>query len=1298
MAVDDAPQPPALGRLDDPTPHARLLGNGRQRVLLSGAGSGVSSLGGVALTSWAADRTEDADGFFIYLRDLDDGRLWSAGHQPVRAPAERYDATSTPGAVRLTRLDGGIATEMTVCVAPDDDMEVRRLELENRTTRAHRIEVTTYAEVVLLDPAAYAAHPAFAKLFVQTEADPAQGLLLARRRPRAAAERHPWLVHGCHLLTPSSDGEGLQYETDRVRFVGRGHTLAAPRALRTAAPLSGTVGNVLDPIVSLRRVTTLEPGGRATFTILLGAAATRADAIAAARRCRDADPAALLAGAAARERATLASLGLSEPAGEYLQALAGALLYGDPRLRAPADVMRRAHGSLDALGVHGLRRDVPLVVVHAARPEDAALVGRMAAAHRYWEACGLSTDVLVLCDTPALQAEIARAACPAPPRLLVRARETLTRDAQDVIEAWAHLVVLERLPDLGGGRGPAAAPATATLVPRTGEPAPLPRAPEAPPYAPGAFSTDGREYVLTVTGGSAGPLDPPPMPWVNVIANERFGFLVSESGAACTWSRNSRENRVTPWLNDAVRDPHGEALYLRDRDTGEVWAPLPGPVRTNGAAFEVRHGLGYSVWHSRWSELEHEVSTFVPQTPPDPVKITYLRVTNRGARPRHLALFAYHRLVLGVLPPISGRVVVTERDEETGALFARNRLNDEFADGVVFAAAVHAGRGSVALSADRTAFLGRNGSPAAPAGVLQGALDGATGAALDPCAALEVGLEVPPGATVECAVLLGEAVGASEARELVGRYRAPDAVRRALAAARAFWSELAAGVQITTPLPALDRMVNGWLPYQIVSCRIWGRSAFYQSGGAFGFRDQLQDAAAFTLTRPSLTRAQILLHAAHQFVEGDVLHWWHPPTAKGIRTRFADDLLWLPFLTAHYVRGTGDAGILDEEAGFVTGRALAPGEDEIFLVPGVAAERADVYAHCCRALDRSLTAGAHGLPLMGTGDWNDGMNRVGREGRGESVWMAFFLFRVIDDFVPLCIRRGDGEREARYRAYQTTLRDALEAAAWDGEWYRRAYYDDGTPLGSAANAECRIDALAQAWAVLSNAVPRARAARAMDAVERLLVDEPHALIRLLAPPFDRDDHDPGYIKGYLPGIRENGGQYTHAAVWVVEALAELGRRDRAAVLLAMLSPVTHGATPSGNAVYQVEPYVVAADVYGAAPHVGRGGWTWYTGSAGWMYRVAVESILGVRVEDGATLVVAPRVPDTWPGYGVRLQLPDGRGDYDVAVANPTGNAARVVAVSCDGATVPVRDGVGRIPLAAGPHRVEIVLGPPTPTV
>jgi len=778
---------------------------------------------------------------------------------------------------------------------------------------------------------------------------------------------------------------------------------------------------------------------------------------------------------------------------------------------------------------------------------------------------------------------------------------------------------------------------------------------------------------------------------VNVIANERMGFLVSESGAASTWGVNSREYRLTPWSNDPVLDPYGEALYVRDEEAGTFWSPLPGPVACGGV-HEVRHGLGETRFRHVHAGVEHETQMFVARE--DPVRFCRVRIVNRSPRPRRLTLFAYQRLVLGGLPETDAPRVVTGRDAASGALFAQAAAGGPFAGRVAFAALV-APEGAEApqWTTDRAEFLGVPGDVRCPAALAAaGPLGAASGAGLDPCFALATTITLAPGEEAERTFLLGDAADAGEARAVLARHPGPASVDSARTAALAFWRRLVSGVRIETPEPALDLMVNAWLPYQALSGRMLGRTAFYQSSGAYGFRDQLQDASGFTMLDPARLRRQILLHASHQFVEGDVLHWWHPPQDRGMRTRFADDLLWLPYLTAGYVAATGDASVLDERCPYLTARALEPGEAEAFIEPRKSGRTGDVYAHACAAIDRSLVTGAHGLPLFGSGDWNDGMNRVGHAGRGESVWMAFFLISVLDAFLPLCERRGDHARAQRYRAHAEALQRAVESNAWDGGWYLRAYDDDGRPLGTHADDECRIDGLVQAWSVISGAAPASRAEQALDAVETHLISERDGIIRLLTPPFENTPRDPGYIKGYVKGVRENGGQYTHASLWIVRALAEAGRRDRAASLLAMLSPVSHGRDAASVARYRVEPYVIAADVYGAEPHVGRGGWTWYTGSAAWMYRVALESVLGIAWRGGNTLRLRSRIPDAWPACRVEWRIPESETVYRISFER-TGPGG-IAAVTLDGAAVAVRGGEAHLPLVRDqkPHEVTVTLG------
>jgi len=1208
--------------LDSPIPTGRFLSHSGYSVFLTAAGTGYSRFDAHALTRWRSDPVEDRAGWFIYLRDLDSGDVWSAARQPAPSHIDHYAASWKPGVIEISRRSHEIESTLGVALPSDGGGEVRALVLRNASARARRIEITSYLEVVLHTAEADASHPAFSKLFVQTEHCRDGRALLARRRPRSQEERHPWMIHAI------CGGGAYEFETDRMRFLGRGGSYARPRATTGGANLGGNAGNVLDPIMSLRRVVSLAPGGEARVTFFLGAAESRDGAIALVGAATARAPFEEIARAAVeRETEAIARAGLTVEQAEYAQALASAVLFG----------------------VAASRRITP---PRTHSPQDGTRPAELTALQNYCASLEIPID----------------------------------------------LGLLDHLPDL-------AAPGIARLA----SPAPPPRAPavatdsSSPPRDPavglrfwnghGGFSEDGAEYVIPLGRERDGNLARPPLPWINVIANERFGFLVSETGAGYTWSANSREHRLTEWSNDPVLDPHSEAIYVRDDDAGEFWSPLPGPCPA-GADYETRHGFGYSTFRVTAFGIEHDTCVFAHRDAP--VKIERVRLVNRGPRARRLSLVAYRRLVLGVLPEATRAFVDASIDRDSGALISRNPNAGEFAAGVAFAGvAAPGGDATVRASCDRAAFIGRLGTLAAPLALVEGrAADDAAHGAADPCFVQHVSFTLDAGATAECSFFFGEAGEIAEARAILAQLTEPGAVERALIAARDTWRTFVSAMRIETPDAALDILVNGWLPYQNLGCRIWARSAFYQSGGAFGFRDQLQDASALAAIAPERTRAQILLHAAHQFVEGDVLHWWHPPRARGLRTRFADDLLWLPYLTADYVRATGDWPILDERVGFVTARALAPGEDEAFLAPERAAADADLYEHCCRAIERSLATGAHGLPLFGAGDWNDAMNRVGREGRGESVWMGFFLHSVIADFLPLCERRGDGTRAARYKRHRDDLARAINDTAWDGDWYRRAYYDDGAPLGSRESDECQIDALAQAWAVLSRVAPPERAIAAIDSVERRLISDGEKLIRLLTPPFENTPRDPGYIKGYVPGVRENGGQYTHAALWVVRAVAQLGRNNRAADLLSMLCPTSHTRTPADVDVYKVEPYVVVADVYGAAPHVGRGGWTWYTGSAGWMYRVAIESVLGFRLRGGDTIVMKPCIPDAWPRCRIEYRDPRDGTRYAITIRNTPGSASRVASASIDGAAARVSDGVAEIPMrrGGGQHQIDVVLG------
>ena len=1287
----------------DGPPVFRFLGGGDHSVWINEHGSEGSFSGDILLTGWPDGHDHALEGLRIFLRDQESGKFGVIGQENSEeghSDAARVKFDWKPGAFSIFHEWEGIQVRLDCCVAPGRSAGIRNVTLTNTSDRSRELDLTTFAEVVLNRKEAHQAHPVFSKLFLQTEYDPAHASLVVQRRPRDPQDIYPLLVHA--FL-----GSGnIEHETSRPRFLGRGHHPLRPAALVSTAPLSGTTGNVLDPIVSLRRSLHLEPGGREEFAFLLGTAASPREAADLVDSFRTPDAITEVfqtAAADAARRLERAGVLLHEE--EYFQDLAGAVLFGHPAVRPRFDCLQKSEGLAKDLGRLGLSPHLDWVVVHAETPEGTASLELMLKAARRWRDLDLPVQLIIVGgENRGARQPVAMDSRDADfggfPPLRIDAAD-LTPGEFHLLNASARLVITESLPDFTidpkvpadpgktAWSGGSAAMETASDVPgKSLDPEPLRFF-----NGTGGFNEQGDEYVIRLTRDQEGRLGFPPLPWINVVANDRFGFQVSEAGAGCTWYGNSRENRLTPWSNDPVRDPHGDAFYIRDDETGAFWSCLPGAVPGQGD-YEVRHGFGYTRFGHTGAGLGLETTMFAARN--DPLRITRISVTNHSERPRRVSLFSCAQLVLGGDTRQSGRFVTTWLDDQTGALLARNLNSAAFSRCVAFAAVVaDQPVNQVHHTCSLAGFLGSDRDFSAPAAMDRKVLDGLVESETESCFAHQAEMELDPGQKIQVSFLLGQEADADWARELVVRHRSPQAIEKALGNAVAFWREGLSALRIETPSPALDIMVNGWLPYQTLSCRIRGRTAFYQSGGAFGFRDQLQDASSLIPLWPEKTRQQILLNAAHQFVEGDVLHWWHPPFSQGIRTRFADDLLWLPLLTAEYIQTTGDRDVLDETVPYLTARSLEPGEAEVFLRPEPSGESSDLYEHCCRAIDRSFEVGDHGLPLFGAGDWNDGMNRVGREGRGESVWMGFFLVRVLDGFGPICLDRGDSDRAERYADHRRRLELALNDTGWDGGWYRRGYYDDGSPLGSFQNRECRIDALAQAWAVLSKVAPPDRIDSALAALEENLVVEDPGLIKLLTPPFADTPKDPGYIKGYVAGVRENGGQYTHAACWVVQAMALAKRRDKAARFLDLLNPILHSTTADQVSLYQTEPYVVAADIYGAPPHVGRGGWSWYTGSSGWMHRAALESVLGLRVEDGRTLVIDPCIPDSWPGFKATWKIPGSGTTYRIEVGNPDLCSAAIAQATVDGKPVTAGPEALRIPLVAdgGQHQVEVSLGP-----
>ncbi|MGH8147880.1 MAG: GH36-type glycosyl hydrolase domain-containing protein, partial [Rhodanobacteraceae bacterium] len=1220
---------------------------------------------------------------------------------------DAYNVVFNEDRAEIVRRDGTLTTTLEVLVSAEDDAEVRRVSIANSGDLVREIDVTSYAELVLAPQADDVAHPAFMKLFVATEYLAGQGTLLATRRRRAPAEQEVWAAHLAIV-----DGEAVgkpDVETDRARFLGRGHSVRRPIAVTDGRLLSNTVGTVLDPVFVLRRRVRVAPGAIARIAFWTVLAPSREAALDIVDKHRDSaafERAATLAWT--RAQVQLHHLGIEPGEAELFQRVAGHLLSVGPTLRPSSATILRGSGAQPGLWPLGISGDLPIVLLRIADIENLDIARQLLRAHEYWRMKQFAVDLVILNERAssyvqdlqiALETQV-RASKSGPPvdedrglgRVFALRADLISSEARALLASVARVVLV-------GQRGSLAD--QLDHVPEPDEPVrQIQKRASAPVDQPiallafaeaglrssleffnglGGFAEAGREYVTILGPGQATPA-----PWINVVANPDFGFQVATEGGGFTWSINSRENQLTPWSNDPVSDRSGEVFYLRDNDTGDLWCPTALPIRDDGTSYIARHGWGYSRFEHAAHGIAAELLQYVPLG--DPIKISRLTLHNTTPHSRHISLTAYAEWVLGQSRTASMPFVATEIDLNTGAMFARNAWNSAFGSRVAF---IDLAGHQTDCTGDRCEFIGRNESLESPAALAGTApLSNTVGAGLDPCSALRTTIVLPPNGQAEIACFLGEAASAADARTLIARYRTAD-LDAVLSEVVRHWNTILGAVQVKTPDRAMDILLNGWLLYQTLACRAWARSGFYQASGAYGFRDQLQDGMALVATLPAMTREHLLRAAARQFVEGDVQHWWLPHSGQGVRTRISDDKAWLAYTVAHYVRATEDAAVLDEVVPFLEGQLLRADEHDSFFHPTVSDEVGTLFEHCARALDASLMVGRHGLPLIGAGDWNDGMNRVGALGQGESVWLGWFLHAALSGFAPLADARGDSVRATAWRMHADALRTALEHEAWDGEWYRRAWFDDGTPLGSATATECRIDSISQSWAALSGAADRGRAERAMASVERELIRPSDQLALLFAPPFDRTPVDPGYIKGYPPGIRENGGQYTHAALWSVMALAALGKGDDAASLFSLLNPINHALSRSDVHRYKVEPYVVAADVYAAPPHVGRGGWTWYTGSGGWMQRAGIESILGLRLE-GDILHLNPCIPKTWPRFAMTVRFHSAQ--YEIVVDNSNRVAHGIVAATVDGSAV----GEGPLSLKmlddGATHHVLVTLG------
>jgi len=1222
-----------------PAPEIQLLSNGKYCVMLTNAGGGYSRWKDTAVTRWREDSTRDNWGMFCYISDEEQGVTWSTAYQPTLKEADHYEAIFSQGRVEFRRRDDGVETHTVIIVSPEDDVEVRRIHLTNHSRKKRKMKITSYAEVVLAAAAADDGHPAFSNLFVQTEINEHQNAITCTRRARSKEEKPLWMFH---LMKVNDSGPHVvSYETDRAKFIGRGYTLHHPQAMDQDESHSGSQGSVLDPIVSIQHSITLRPGESVFIDMVTGVAETREINQSLIDKYQDKhlrDRAFELSWT--HSQVVLRQIGATEADAQLYGKLASSILYLNPALRAQANVLLKNQRGQSALWSYSISGDLPIVLLQISDSDNIALVRQLIKAQAYWNMNGLAVDLVILNEDPSgyrhelqdqiqalIAAGIGGTTAEKKGRIFVRPIDQVSAEDHILLQTVARILISDlkgTLEDQVNKRIASKVPIPKLLP--VSDHAPFPNKILPPDElqffnGTGGFSADGKEYVIRSIEKKGTPL-----PWVNVIANPHFGTLVSEKGSSYTWFENAHAFRLTPWSNDPILDSSGEAVYLRDEENGEFWSPLEST--RSQSPYLTTHGFGYTKIKHMEDGISSEVCIYVDREAP--IKFVVLKISNQSGRTRRLSATGYVEWILAEQYSKSVMHLVTELNSSTGAIIAKNEFNTEYQNYVTF---FDVDDSDYTYTTDRNEFIGRNGTLEKPDAMTRTQLSGKSGAGMDACAAKQVKIELENEKEHTIIFKLGAGKNINEAIQTIKHFQGRKAANDSLEQVRKFWNTTLGAVQVETPEASINILANGWLLYQVISCRLWGRSGFYQSGGAFGFRDQLQDVLALLHAQPQLSRQQILLCASRQFIEGDVQHWWHPPQGRGVRTLCSDDYLWLPFAVSRYTNTTGDVEILDVPTPFLQGRLLNTGEESYYDLPIQSDKQATLYDHCKRAIVRALRFGDHGLPLKGSGDWNDGMNRIGIHGKGESVWLAFFLYDVLMRFIPLATNRGDTTFATQCEKQAKQLKENISLHAWDGDWYLRAFFDDGTPLGSHTNIECKIDAISQSWSVLSNGGEADKSLKAMQAVDSFLVNRSKGIIQLLDPPFDTTDMDPGYIKGYVPGVRENGGQYTHAAIWAVMAFAKLGDTRKTEELLHLINPIHHGNTAEVVTHYKVEPYVMAADVYGVAPHIGRGGWTWYTGSAGWMYQLILESCLGLK-RIGDRMSFKPCIPPSWPSYSI----------------------------------------------------------------
>ncbi|WP_409069019.1 GH36-type glycosyl hydrolase domain-containing protein [Clostridium sp. FAM 1755] len=1222
-------------------PRVGLLSNGSYSLMISNRGGGYSKKEDTTIYRWREDLTSDSRGLFFYIKNINSNNYWSATYEPCKFEGEHYKAQFSSDKITFSREDGNIITETNITVSQEEDAEIRSINLKNNSNHDRVIEITSYCETTLANYNTDLVHPSFSNLFVKTEFSEEPFCILANRRKRSEMDISPWVIQ-----TVAVEGEqigGFQYETSRIDFIGRGRNLYNPKAMDNETNLKNSIGPVLDPIISIRVRVKLKSKENCTIAYTTAFCHSKKEGIEIAEKYRNIDNIKTAFNLSwSHSNLEMKRLGIRSTAANMYQYIVSNILFINRNMKEREKYIKYIKSGQSNLWSYGISGDYPIVLVTLDKESGIDIIRQLLTAYRYWKLKNINVDLIIintkessyietiedsilnLINTLGLMHNVNKSA-----GIFLFNKSTMNEDTLNLLKAICRLYIdcnkgsLAEQIDIGSNKNKELDLLEKKEMKYTAKPYKF-KIPKLEYFNEiGGFDIENNEYTIVLKDYNNTPL-----PWINVMSNGNFGFHVSESGSSYSWYKNSRENKLTNWCNDPVIDGESEHIYIRDESTGEIWSITPKPIRDN-EKYIINHGFGYSNFKHYTKGIIGEITSYCPME--DNCKISLIKLKNNTDIRREISITYYASTVLGVSKQLSSQYISTYLDEED-FIYSRNPYNSSFKETIAYLKII--GGKEESFTGNRKEFLGIHGTIENPKALNYKKLDDEVGAGIDPCMAENSKITLEPNEERVLIAVLGAEDSIEDVRENINKYNNEVMAFKELDNTKAYWRKLTNTIKVKTPDKRMDLMLNGWLLYQVIVCRLWARTAFYQSGGAYGFRDQLQDVMAVCYINPDITKKQIIYSSSRQFKEGDVQHWWHPVVESGIRTRFSDDLLWLPYVTIDYIKNTGDYSILDESTNYLEEPPLKEGEDERYNVASVSSEKGTIYEHCIRAINRALKFGEHNIPLMGSGDWNDGMSTVGNQGKGESVWLGWFLYTILESFINICDYKKDIVNMNRYKEYLQFIKENIEKNAWDGSWYRRAYFDNGIPLGSIENDECTIDSLSQSWSVISGAGKESRVKEAMAAVEKNLIKKDKGTISLLTPAFDKSNLQPGYIKGYLPGVRENGGQYTHAAIWVVLAFCKLKMEDKAWSLFNMINPINHTKSYFNCQNYKVEPYVMTADIYDVEPHVGRGGWSWYTGAAAWMYRVGIEGILGLNLKGKDGFYIDPCIPKDWKEYEI----------------------------------------------------------------